>query len=163
MERGPRQQITFLEEEGVSKERKALRKNKTRQDKTGVCTSFWGKGDSPLQQKVCCIPFISAGICWSLYKGDTTISRQLPQAQPLPSSVQPECWLSPANTNYVEQLSSRTSSPGHIWLVELAQNTGVITGVIAHWSSNCTCYDGQALWFVTWSILNSLQKDRDHF
>lgn len=40
MERGPRQQITFLEEEGVSKERKALRKNKTRQDKTGVCTSF---------------------------------------------------------------------------------------------------------------------------
>lgn len=35
-----RRQFVLLEEEGVSKERKALRKNKIRQDKMSVSTSF---------------------------------------------------------------------------------------------------------------------------
>lgn len=90
MKKERRRQIIFLEEEGVSKEKKVLRKSKMRQDKISVSTSFSGKGNSSSAVKnlFAASLVISTGICWSLYKGNTTVTRILSQAQHLPSSVQ---------------------------------------------------------------------------
>lgn len=81
MEKGLRRQNTFLGEEWVSKEKKRLRE-KT-QDQVPLFAQALdsrGNSSSAVKNLVAASLVISVGISWSLYKGDTTVTWQLPRA-----------------------------------------------------------------------------------